>query len=260
MNLTKQDEGKVVYFVKHDYIIGAYYVCYGIIDCVFEYDKKVVVDYLRFPDTRHINGIHIRMFEETRWMKLPKEWADPDHRSNVLYEEDFRTHDYYWDRRVRELDWRNPDSIKKAYENGLFVLMRDSHEHLYKIETEIDKYKGYRVVKKAKSMYEYEPTHNTYDFDKIYATYEEAKAVADVERAELERQARLTDEEWSIEQIQKTLNHWQNCYNVTDEEKKRMFDEIMTFKNIEDIETRMLGGVIQWKYWKNKKWNNIILD
>jgi hypothetical protein len=29
--------------------------------------------------------------------------------------------------------------------------------------------------------------------------------------------------------------------------------------NIEDIETRIYGGEIQWRYWKNKKWNNIEL-
>lgn len=28
-------------------------------------------------------------------------------------------------------------------------------------------------------------------------------------------------------------------------------------KNVEDIETRLFGGNVQWKYWKNKKWLNI---
>ena len=37
------------------------------------------------------------------------------------------------------------------------------------------------------------------------------------------------------------------------------FSSNLRMSNVEDIETRIFGGNIQWKYWKNKKWNNIEL-
>jgi len=34
---------------------------------------------------------------------------------------------------------------------------------------------------------------------------------------------------------------------------------LLSMKNVEDIETRINLGNIQWKYEKSKKWNNIVL-
>lgn len=34
---------------------------------------------------------------------------------------------------------------------------------------------------------------------------------------------------------------------------------LLSMKNVEEIETRISLGNIQWKYEKNKKWNNIVL-
>ena len=47
--------------------------------------------------------------------------------------------------------------------------------------------------------------------------------------------------------------------NFTDEEVKQYRDWLLAMSNVEDVETRIFSGNIQWKYWKNKKWNNIEL-
>ena len=77
---------------------------------------------------------------------------------------------------------------------------------------------------------------------------------------ELQRQSKLSDEEWNIEQIDKTLNMWSYVYNKTDEEKEKYRNWILELNNIEDVEIKMFGGALQWKYAKNKRWSTIDLS
>lgn len=46
---------------------------------------------------------------------------------------------------------------------------------------------------------------------------------------------------------------------ATDEEVNVYREWLLSMKNVEEIETRISLGNIQWKYEKNKKWNNIVL-
>jgi hypothetical protein len=32
---------------------------------------------------------------------------------------------------------------------------------------------------------------------------------------------------------------------------------LLELKNVEDIETRVYDGGVQWKYWKNKRWKKL---
>lgn len=41
--------------------------------------------------------------------------------------------------------------------------------------------------------------------------------------------------------------------------RKKKSRWMLGMKNVEDIEIRIFGGSLQWKYWKNKKWNYIEL-
>jgi hypothetical protein len=77
--------------------------------------------------------------------------------------------------------------------------------------------------------------------------------------AEFHRQANLSDYDWSVEQIDKTLNHWQKFHDESNEKRLEYRNWLLGMKNVEDIETRFFNGEIQWKYWKNKKWNYIEL-
>lgn len=95
--------------------------------------------------------------------------------------------------------------------------------------------------------------------DKVYFTYQEAKAEVEEYLTEFRRQAALSDYEWAVEEIDKTLNHWKKFQDATDEEVNVYRDWLLSMKNVEEIETRISLGNIQWKYEKNKKWNNIVL-
>ena len=93
----------------------------------------------------------------------------------------------------------------------------------------------------------------------MYFTYEEAKKEVEDNIAEFHRQANLSDYDWSVEQIDKTLNLWKRLSDSSENEVKQYRDWLLGMSNVEDIEVRLFGGNIQWKYWKNKRWMNIEL-
>lgn len=93
----------------------------------------------------------------------------------------------------------------------------------------------------------------------LLITYEEAKSEVDANIAEFMRQAALSDYDLSVEQIDNTLNRWQKIMDSSDKERIKYREWILGMKNVVDIETRIFDGNVQWKYWKNKKWNYIEL-
>lgn len=149
----------------------------------------------------------------------------------------------------------NPESIKKAYEAGLLV----KSEKIFhgNIETDITK-EGFRVIKKY-PMWQHHIDHVSIRPDKIYFTYQEAQEELEGYLAEFRRQAALSDYEWAVEEINKTLNQWKTFQDATDEEVSVYREWLLSMEDVEAIETRISLGNIQWKYEKNKKWNNIVL-
>lgn len=240
-------EGDIVYWCHHGGNTS-YSVHWGRVDTQFH--DVVCVDYLKLRECRLIDGIPIEEFEnEQRFRKLPKRWTYDTRLFEVSYREDPLSEE------AKNLDIRNPDDVKEAYEKGLFV--KSSTIFHGTIEAEITK-NGFRVIKKYPLW-----THPINDVSiipsKLYFTYEEAKKEVDENISEFHRQAALSDYDWSVEQIDKTLERWQYYNGATDTEKEKYRGWILARKDVEDIETRMYGREIQWKYWKNKKWNYIEL-
>ena len=138
-----------------------------------------------------------------------------------LFEMEWRNNDWAV---LNTLRIDNPEDIKKALELGILI---------------------YLV---------------TLQKDNAFKTYEEAQAVIDAQEAEWKRQSELTDEEWSIEQIDHDLQRWAKIYSKSSEEVQKIRDFLLGMDKVEDIETRAFGEDFQWKYWKNKKWRTIVLD
>ena len=67
----------------------------------------------------------------------------------------------------------------------------------------------------------------------------------------------MTDEEWSIEQIDKTIDTFAYLYGISDKTKQAYRKRLLELDNIADVETRIYGGAIQYKYWKKQRWNTI---
>jgi len=246
----KFQPGDVVYWVgRRRHSPYEYYVDYGIVD--EEFSDAVCVDRLHIRDNRYINDVPYKEFPSvTKWQKLPKGWTY----NTELFAMEWRNNDWAV---LNTLRIDNPKDIKKALELGILVYLKDYDQTVP--HSEVSNKFGWRIRKEDdNSTYVY--PHGTLQKDKAFKTYAEAQAVIDAQEAEWKRQSELTDEEWSIEQIDHDLQRWAKIYSKSPEEMQRVRDFLLGMDKIEDIETRVFGEDFQWKYWKNKKWRTVVLD
>lgn len=249
-------KGDVVYWCERE--DGRYTVQFGVVED--QYSDGVYINFLAFREGRRINGIPLDEFRKTchlaKYKKLPKGW----NYDTRLYE---LTYDLFTPEEeplVKELKITEPKQIKEAYDRGILV----EKEKIFKgdIYTDITN-EGYKIVTRYPLWRRNERTSEVVRSDKVYFTYEEAAAERDAKIAELKRQAALSDEEWSLEQIEKDVRRYLHIYlGVLDLEQNKI-DKYMNFfkelPKVEDIETRLFGGILQWKYCKNKAWKNVFI-
>ena len=244
--------GQVVYFIMNDGYNYQKRIHFGIVDNMFS--DGVSIKLYTNKESRLINGIPYNDFKTpTHWQKLPRGWTYNTKLFDLSWEElpleVLAQHHYI----------NSPDDVLKMIEEGwLIPCEKKEWSH---IETEIIK-EGWRLIKKSDN--EYHPSYTSRGYNEVYATYEDAKKWIDEYEAELKRQSELTDIEWSLELIEKNVNRYLT-FNYPDEEtreskRKRIMKWFSSMKNIEDVETRVLASSIEWKYWKNKKWNAIDPD
>ena len=238
--------GDIVYWCYHNHSIGKYNVKFGMVD--EQFSDVVCIDLLEVFERRCINDIPIDKFEDDKYHKLPKGWTY----NTELYQLTYVVPDKY---KGYKVDITSPESIKQAYTDG-FLVKSDTIFH-GDIDTDITK-QGYKIVKKYPYYMNCE-THTSIRSDKVFFTYAEAKKEADANNAEIIRIANLSDYDWSVEQIDNTLNMWQKICGATDEEKQKYRDWILKLKNIENVEVRDSCGNIEWKYCDKKKWHGITL-
>lgn len=246
----KFQSGDVVYWVgRRRHSPYECYVDYGIVD--EEFSDGVCADRLHIRDNRYINDIPYKEFPSvTKWQKLPKGWTY----NTELFEMEWRNNDWAV---LNTLRIDNPEDIKKALELGILVYLKDYDQTVP--HSEVSNKLGWRIRKEHdNSSYIY--PYVTLQKDNAFKTYEEAQAVIDAQEAEWKRQSELTDEEWSIEQIDHDLQRWAKIYSKSSEEVQKIRDFLLGMDKVEDIETRAFGEDFQWKYWKNKKWRTIVLD
>ena len=186
-----------------------------------QFSDRVYVDYLHPKECRRVNGIPIDEFVDNRYKKLPKGWSYDTRLFEITYDK--------IDNHI--IDLKNSDTIKSAYNKGLLV--KDSEIFHGTVEEEITN-KGYRIVKKYSPYF----SHISYvavEPYKLYFTYEEAEKEVLANRAEFERQANLSYYDWSVEQIDETLNRWQGIYNHSDKLKNKYKEWLLELDNVEDV-------------------------
>lgn len=248
--------GSIVFWLsKHSpaasvHLKGGYHICFG--EVIEHFSGQTTVQLYDFVDNRTVNGIPVKNFQTpTRWEKLPKGWTYDTvllriGRENIDGLNDLKT----------ERGLFSEEVIRKAIERGIFVKVQENdYSHF---QTEIGE-SGWRIIRDySRSVSKsYVPPYITVDYHELCKTPEEAKEKYDKIVKELERQASLSDEEWSIEQIDNTLDRWQSVYKVSDDERQECRKKILSLNKIEDIETRLNGGYIEWKYWNRKRWQAI---
>lgn len=249
-------EGEIVYWC-HNCGGYRYAVHFGMVD--IQYDGGGVnVNYLVPRERRRVNEIPIDEFEsEQRYKKLPKGWSCDTRLFEVTYD-DFTDDEKSFGMNNNEvlsfID--DPEKIKEAYNRGYLV----KKEKIFKgeIQAEITK-DGYRIVKGYPMWQPYDPYYVTIHPSQLFDTYEEAKKIVDDNIAEFNRQAELSDYDWAVEQIDKTLDVMRISHRYTEREIQRYREFILDLDRVEDIQTKYCEGGIQWKYIKNTRWKHIEL-
>ncbi len=217
-----------------------FYSCTDVcIDFIVVKDNRIVVDLdgKKTPFEKFQNDMEYR--------KLPKGWTY----NTELYHIEYSP----LDSSLMKIKVGDVKNVKKLYDKG--VLVKDSLIRYEHIESFVDK-NGYKLVRKLEPWKQYH-LGTTLTFDKVYATLEEAQNVIDAYEAEMRRQTELTDAEWSFEKIINTLNRYKTIYNISEECYNDYVEFFERQNHIEDIEVRIYSGTIQWKLWKNKKWNTL---
>lgn len=233
-------------------------VRYGVV--ADQYSDGVYIDLLDFKERRRINGVPLDEFRElgnqTKRKKLPKGW----NYGTQLYELTTDSWTLEEEKIVNALKINDPQGIKDAYSKGILV----EKEKIFRGEIYVDiSNEGYIVTTKYPMWGRYVPTHETVRSDRVYFTYDEAAAEKDTKIAELKRQAALSDEEWSLELIEKDVKRYLHIYFGVLALEQDKVDQYMNFfrelPKVEDIETRLFCGMLQWKYYKNKAWKNVFI-
>lgn len=242
--------GTVVFFV--DYMSGVHgierFINFGTIE--HHYPGAVNIALYDAPKRRAIDGVPIDEMEfPTPFKKLPKSWTY----NTELYKVTYIPLPPDVIEEAKHLSMRKAEDIKRAIEIGCLVNRWDIDYR--DIESNISKGDGWQIVMKSNTSTE--PLRNitkaTYE---IYQTYEEAEEAILEEIRQLQIESDMSDEEWSIYQIDRTLSKISMPENI----REKYRDFILSLDKIEDVAIRLSGGAIQWKYDKNKKWNNIVIN
>lgn len=220
---------------------GRYSVEFGRISDL--YPGTACIDFLEPKERRLIDGVPFDEWDpDQRFRKLPKGWTY----NTQLFKITYGDIDY-----AEEIQVKDPGSIQKAYEAG--ALVESSKIYHGEIEAEITK-EGYRIVKRW--HYWNKVRENTTEMThKLRKTWEEAEDEVNQNVAEFNRQAGLSEYDWSVEQIDKTLHRYKMLSGATDDEIREIRAGILAMDKVDEIETRIFNGYPQWKYWKNKQWH-----
>lgn len=245
---------KIVYFVEERG--GTFNIQFGLTEIFDEYKGKYLVVLYDLKDKRTVNDIPIDEFESTPWEK---------------YKGDIES---YWDKLVigdsrtdeerllmHKLKYTNPDDIKTAIEQEIFVKRKPYPSARITIELSKDR-KYIRFIKEIPHwVLTYGEDHRTFEMvspEDICETYEEAK----IKQAELIQDLAnfrgMSDEEWSIEEIDKTLKR---IHDSALRQKYR--DKLMSMDNIADLEICKVGeNQILYRYFKYpaNPWSRLKID
>lgn len=236
-------------------------VFFGIIE--EHYAKEICLQLIEPKDTRLFNGVPIVNLPKVgEWIPLPKGQKRVGVDTIVITKSEVLD---------LNINIKDPQAILDAYHSGILVNIQDQeyfanvraedwHDYTFHGEGRIlgktaPKY-TYRMLKEF-SWYMYHPYYKVLPFFDVYATYDEAKKVADAINAESERKANLSPYDYSVEEIDKTLDLYcgYKCYDS--DLKATIRKKLLSLDNIEDLYVRICGGELQYRYEKQKKWKKV---
>ena len=219
--------------------------CGLVIEC---YQTEVWIDLLDTNFTATVLGTPIKDFLfPSRWRKLPKNWSNP------IGDGDFW--DYYKRHYVPlPLEYQkvkfDEKILRQLIDCGYYCTVAEND--YTKVEKQIDKHSGWRIIKSFSQNYPKARTCLTYD--KVFKTIQEVEDVIAAEKKELDRIANMTDYEYQVEQINRHIHWYGDRKGLSEADMQEVLERFQSMENFEDIETRVSHLGIEWKYIKNKKW------
>lgn len=253
--------GSVVYYVRKSH--NKYSVDYGIV--YDHYSDCVMIQRVCLRDRRMIKSawsdkpVKWKDFPyHTDWYKLPKGWTWNTELYEICSEPMSEEEEAFQRLRIDQ-----PENIIEGYNKGYLVNVRDVPYE--KIEVVIEKSNGYKLTRQSmgsQRIYDgYRPvdTVGVSPFQ-CFSTYAEAKASCEKAEAELLAQSEMTDYEWSVKLIKDDIDRWAGWYGISNENKARATDFLMSLDDLEDIETKVESGTIQFRKYGKKKWNALPIE
>ena len=245
LNPKQFNIGQIVYFTND---IGDHWG-WGIVDDI--YSDGYAIALYEPVDCRCVNGVPVAEYNfDQDYKKLPKGW---DYNMDLI--------NLSWDNHKElkkiKFNYKDIDSIQNAIDKGLIVRPSSQDRAGYP-DVDITK-DGYRIVWKH-DLYSSDPAkrkrpdYAIVNWRYIYSSYEEAIAKVDAYNAELQRQAKLSDYDWSLEQIDKALSQ---AFCIDDEGKNKIKQWLIDNTRIEEVVIRTLGGIPEWKCEGNKRWKQL---
>lgn len=231
-------EDNIKYFVEYSMYSG-YFVNFGLYNYTNDVGD-VVLSLLRLNEYRTIDGVSVLdMKFPTEWQRLPKKWTYNTELFKLDWNRNFST-------KLKVYNIKNRHDLKVAIEEEYLTTLTDP---LYRFESEVDRNTAsWRIVKRYNST---APLTVTRKSNEIFDSYEEAEKHRNNIIKELERKCALSDEEWSIEEMEKTFNRYNKFYPNKSEYLSKARDIILKLEHIEDVAVRIFDGYIEYMYDKN---------
>ncbi len=252
--MNKLKIGDVVYFAGTPLNSNKHIVKWGVINFIDEY--ITLIDFYEVKNPTLINGKSIFEFKpEEEWKPLPKKWSY----NTKLFEQNFERLPLEF----KKLHVDKPEDILYAIEKGW--LIKSTNNIHRTVTAEIDRHKGWRLRWETYIICN-EPKYevgvyftNKEAYVKLKKTYEEAKEVVDELIKEDNRKRALSDEEWSIEEIDHTLKQWSDRMKINANSEKyiKTREFLVNLPDVFNVVTRVFGNNLQWKYDRQREWKNI---
>ena len=240
--------GEILYYIKDYNVYNGMFFDWGIIDKIY-HDGYSVKKYIPY-DNRTIQGVPINKFKfNMEYRKLPKGWSwDTDlvQLGYIPYEKLFPNFN-------TNVDITKPEEIKKAIDIG-FLTQPGLYAGM-KIEPCINT-NGYKIVcKYDKSVEDIVFVDRCYACKDIKEAIEKCKKYNDKIKAISE----MSDKEYSIYEINRKIDIYSNLYPKNKEFAQETKRWLLNQDNIEDLEIRIYGGRLQYRYYGNGTghWHNI---
>lgn len=148
--------------------------------------------------------------------------------------------------------------MKKAYEEGHIVTWDKNVFFNAKIKQEFYRDNVSYRLNLEYFVYDRKPESVHIPWDEMWTDIEELDKHQKAVMEEMKRISDLSDYQYSVEMMDKSLSTWRGLYSISDKQYEDVRAWLLERKNFEDVEVRVKFKEVQWKYFKDKKWRDVV--